>query len=139
MVVPLNVVAVLGGLVQALRESRLRTAGRSVEAFLVWILVLGVGVGGLLAFMVHTAMADSTARSIGWPIGNPFQYEVAVANLAIGALGILCYWIRGGCWTATVVAASVWLLGGAAIHVQQIVAVGNYPPTTPGYRCTSTS
>src|SRR3954453_7078522 len=42
--------------------------------------------------LAHTVWADSTAVSIDWPTGNPFQTEVAVANLAIGVPGILCYW-----------------------------------------------
>jgi len=31
-----------------------------------------------------------------------------------------------------VIAASVWLLGDAVIHIQQIVAVGNYSPDNAG-------
>ena len=42
--------------------------------------------------MGHTFAADEVAESIGWPTGNPFQTEVAVANLAIGTLGILSYY-----------------------------------------------
>jgi len=76
--------------------------------------------------------ADQVAESIGWPAGNPFQSEVAVANLAVGALGILCYWIRGNFWTAALIATSIWLLGAAAIHVREIVEAGNYNPGNAG-------
>jgi hypothetical protein len=57
---------------------------------------------------------------------------VAVANLAIGTLGILSYWIRGNFWTAAVIATSIWLLGAAAIHVSEMVGAGNYNPGNAG-------
>ena len=76
--------------------------------------------------------ADKVAASIGWPAGNPFQTEVGVANLAIGTLGILSYWIRGNFWTAAVIATSVWLLGAAAIHVGEMATEGNYNPGNAG-------
>ena len=56
------------------------------------------------------------AASIGWPAGNPFQYEVAVANLAFGVLGLLCLRFRDGFWTATAIGWSVFMLGAAAVH-----------------------
>ena len=55
-----------------------------------------------------------------------------MANLAIAALGILSYWIRGNFWTAAVVATSIWLLGAAAIHVREMVTEGNYNPGNAG-------
>ena len=78
------------------------------------------------AFIGHTLFAEQVAESIGWPAGNPFQTEVAVANLAVGTLGILCYWIRGNFWTAAVIATAIWLLGAATIHLKEIVATGSY-------------
>ena len=84
-------IALVGGAVQLALSGRPRTIERAAEVFLVWVLVVWVGIGGLLAFMSHTLMADQTARMIGWPVGNPFQSEVAVANLAVAVLGILSY------------------------------------------------
>ncbi len=65
-------------------------------------------------------------------LGNTFQTEVAVANLAIGTLGILCFWFRDNFWMATVIAASVWFLGDAVGHVQQIIVADNYSPNNAG-------
>ena len=73
-----------------------------------------------------------TAASIDWPAGNPFQSEVAVANLTIGTLGILCYWIRGNFWVATVTAFAVQWLGAAVVHIRDIVVVANYAPNNAG-------
>jgi Family of unknown function (DUF6790) len=61
--------------------------GRVVESFLLWFLVIVVGFGSLYAFVGHAFVADDVARSIGWPTGSPFQFEVALHNLAIGVWG----------------------------------------------------
>ncbi len=118
--------------VHIFRDKQPRTGGRVAEILLLWLLVINTGFGGLYAFMGHTFAANEVAESIGWPAGNPFQTEVAVANLAIAALGILSYWIRGNFWTAAVVATSIWLLGAATIHVVEIVNEGNYNPGNAG-------
>ena len=114
------------------RDKHPRTGRRVAGILLLWLLVINVGLGGIWAFLGHTLFAEQVAESIGWPAGNPFQSEVAVANLAVGALGILCYWIRGTFWTAAVIATSIWLLGAATIHVIEIVGAGNYNPGNAG-------
>ncbi len=114
------------------RDRKPRTGRRVAEIILLWLLVVNIGFGGLYAFLGHPFAADEVAASIGWPAGNPFQTEVAVANLAIGTLGILSYWIRGNFWTAAVIATSIWLLGAAAIHVREMVGEGNYNPGNAG-------
>src|SRR5919202_5940180 len=87
------VIALVGAAVQLALSRQPRTLGYASGMFLAWFLVVWVGLGGLLTFMSHTLLADQTARMIGWPTGNPFQTEVAVANLSVAVLGILCYWI----------------------------------------------
>jgi hypothetical protein len=118
--------------VHVLLDKQPRTSGRIAEILLLWLLVINTGLGGLYAFSGHVFAADEVAASIGWPAGNPFQTEVGVANLAIGALGILSYWIRGNFWTAAVIATSIWLLGAAAIHVREMVDEANYNPGNAG-------
>jgi hypothetical protein len=126
------VLGLIVGLIHVLRDKQPRTASRVAEVLLLWLLVINTGVGGLFAFIAHTVYADSTAASIGWPTGNPFQTEVAVANLAICVLGILCYWFRDQFWLATVIGNAVWQLGDAVVHIRQIIIANNWAPNNAG-------
>ena len=109
-----------------------RTKGRLVETFLLWLLVVNVGIASVLTFIGDAFFADKMATSLGWPAGNPFQSLVAVANLSVGVLGILCYWIRGNFWVATVIAFSVWWLGAGTVHIRDTVVSANYAPNNAG-------
>jgi hypothetical protein len=120
------------GAVHVYLDNQPRTKGRVAGIFLLWFLVVTVGILSVFFFISHTVFADTTAASIGWPAGNPFQSEVAVANLTIGTLGILCYWIRGNFWVATVIAFSVQWLGAAVVHIRDIVVAANYAPNNAG-------
>ena len=126
------VLGLVVGAVHAYLDKQPRTKGQLAEIFLLWLLVIGVGIGGIFAFIGHTVFADTTAASIGWPAGNPFQSEVAVANLTVGVLGILCYWMRGNFWNATVIGFAVWWLGDAVVHIRSIVVSANYAPNNAG-------
>ena len=126
------VLGLVVGTVHLYLDKQPRTKGRVAEIFLLWLLVIAVGILGILAFISHTVFADATAASIGWPAGNPFQSEVAVANLSVGVLGILCYWMRGSFWNATVIGFSVWFLGDAVVHIRSIVVSANYAPDNAG-------
>jgi hypothetical protein len=126
------VLGLVVGAVHLYLDNQPRTKGRVAQIFLLWLLVITVGIQGIFAFIGHTVYADATAASIGWPAGNPFQSEVAVANLSVGVLGILCYWMRGSFWNATVIGFSVWFLGDAVVHIRSIVVSANYAPNNAG-------
>jgi len=106
--------------------------GGIVESFLLWFLVIVVGIGSLYAFVGHAFVADDVARSIGWPTGSPFQFEVALHNLAVGVLGVLCFWLRGDFWSATVIVFAVFGLGAAYGHIRDIRLHRNYAPGIAG-------
>ncbi len=103
-----------------------------IETLLFYFIVFLIGLSGLYAFMGHAFNADRVARFIGWPAGNPFQWEVAVSNLSLAVLGFLCIWIRGNFWAATVIASSVWLLGCGVGHVREMVKTRNFAPGNAG-------
>ena len=126
------VLGLVVGAVHVFLDRQPRTKGRVAQIFLLWLLVTTAGLLGILTFIAHTVFADTTAASIGWPAGNPFQSEVAVANLAVGILGILCYWMRGNFWVATAIGCAVWLMGDAVVHIRDIVVEANYAPNNAG-------
>ena len=108
------------------------TKGKVVEVILLYILFFYVGVGGILGAMAHTLWARETAIGIGWQPGSPFQFEIGMANLAFGVLGILSIWQRGKFWTATGIGMSVLLLGCVYGHVRDIIVHQNYAPYNAG-------
>lgn len=95
-------------------------------------LVFLVGVPGIVGATGHIFNADQVAESIGWPKGNPFQYEVGIANLSYGILGIMCSWVDGDFWTATVIGYSVFLWGAAVGHIREMVKQKNFNPGNAG-------
>src|SRR6266436_8334223 len=97
------VLALVIGAVHIYRDKQPRTKERVVEILLLWLLIICVGIASVLTFVADAFFADRMAASLGWPAGNPFQSLVAVANLSVGVLGILYYWIRGSFWVATVI------------------------------------
>ena len=58
-------------------------------------------------FIPHVFYADEAAKLIGWPSGNPFQFEVGLHDGAWGILGFLCVFIGGGFWLATALGWSI--------------------------------
>ena len=85
-----NLPAVL--LVAALVLAALRRGyGSTAERFLAWILLLPIGVTGLWAGLTHVFFPTVAAAHIGWQT-SPFQFEVGMADLAVGITACLSFW-----------------------------------------------
>jgi hypothetical protein len=97
-----------------------------IDALLFYGIEIQIGFVGLTSFFLHFFRSVRLAKSIGWPSGNPFQTEVAFANLAYGVLGILSIWIHGLFWTATVISFSVFMFGAAFVHTRDLIRNRNY-------------
>ena len=105
---------------------------RSGRYEIVLMYVLGVsGAIGMFNVVMHTVFASSIAESIGWPAGNPFQTEVAFANLAIGTIGFACFW-RYDFWLPAAVAKSIFAWGAGLTHVFDMAETGNLAPNNVG-------
>jgi hypothetical protein len=118
--VVLTAIGLIFGILSVAIQKQPRTKRRVAEMLLLYLFAFPIGLGGLVGFAGHTLRAVPVAASIGWAAGNPFQYEVAVANLAFGILGILCLWNRGGFRTATAIGWSIFIFGAAGVHLYQI-------------------
>jgi 4-amino-4-deoxy-L-arabinose transferase-like glycosyltransferase len=101
---------------------------RRLEIFLLYLFGVGVAGSGIGGFFGHFLLSETVAESIGWPTGNPFQYEVGFANLALGVLGIVAMGRRDGFREATVLAVTVLGLGATIVHVSDIIETGNLAP-----------
>jgi hypothetical protein len=86
---------------------------------------------GLLTAYAHVFDPERTSASIGWSM-SPFEYEVGMADLAVGVLGVLCLWFRGNFWLATAIANAVWLLGDAIGHIRQVLFYNNHARNNSG-------
>ncbi|NLX51296.1 MAG: hypothetical protein GXY72_04235 [Deltaproteobacteria bacterium] len=124
--------AVVFSAASLIRRRKELSALRIVETVLLYLFIFNVGCSGLFAFWGHAFFADRAAASIGWAPGSPFQFEVAVANLAFGVLGMLCIFFRDNFWLATGVGCAVFLLGAAAGHIREMLTAGNYAVNNAG-------
>ncbi|HRD55513.1 MAG TPA: hypothetical protein PLC42_03860 [Parachlamydiaceae bacterium] len=86
------------------------------ELLMLYQLVVNIGILSLIAAFALLFMPQMVADSLNWPT-CPFQHELGNVNLAFGVLGILCIWFRNGFWTATIIGASIWLLGDGIGHL----------------------
>lgn len=107
-------------------------AARIFEILLLWVLAIS-GVQELWRFYGHVFMSGSIAAYMGFPAGSPFQFEVGIAHLTLAVLGILCIWIRGSFWIATVIAFSIINFGAAIGHIIQILYHYNFSPGNAGF------
>lgn len=105
---------------------------KTVEVFLSYLLFFNMGVMGILAAFAHIFLGPETAKLIGWPPGSPFQFEIGMANLSYGALGIIAYWIRGRFWEAAAIGWSILLLGCFVGHLNDYFTHGNDAPYNIG-------
>jgi hypothetical protein len=120
------------GLVIALAAAMLRRGpGPAAERFLSWPLLLPIGLTGLWAGLFHVFLPETAAADIGWQ-SSPFQFEVGMADLAIGVTACAAFWCGLGFKAAAVSAASIFLLGDAVGHVRQMLLAGNFAPGNAG-------
>ena len=107
------------------------TRASIATTYLLYLLVIYVGLMGILTAYAHVFRPIETSASIGWST-SPYEYEVGMADLTLGVLGILCVWIRGNFWLATAIANAVWLLGDAIGHTRQILLANNHAANNSG-------
>jgi len=127
-----TVVAVIAACIH-LALSPVRRGSRAAIAatFLLYFLVIYVGFMGVLTAYAHVFRPLQTSASIGWST-SPYEYEVGMADLTVGVLGVLCLWLRGNFWLATAIANAVWLLGDAIGHIRQMLLYSNHARNNSG-------
>jgi hypothetical protein len=108
-----------------------RSGAPIAERLLPWILLLPIGVTGLWAAIFHLFFPEIAAADIGWE-PSPFQFEVGMADLAMGVAACVSFWRGLDFKTAVVVINAIFLLGDAIGHVEQMIAAGNFAAGNAG-------
>lgn len=96
-----------------------------------WIALFPLGLTGIYTFILHVFFSDVSAKAIGWS-ASPFQFEVGMADLAIGVLGMLAFSASYGFRVATTIAATIFLWGDAIGHIYQMLKFQNFAPGNAG-------
>lgn len=110
----------------------LRRGGASLaERLLDLLLLLSVGVGMVWAGFFHVFFPEISARSIGWQV-SPFQFEIGIADLAIGITAIYAFWTSLPFKAAVVVYTALFFAGVAIGHVRDAIEAANYAPNNFG-------
>ena len=115
----------------AVSAKRRSSAVTIVGTYLIYLLFIYVGWMGLFTAYYHVFRPIEASASIGWST-SPYEYEVGMADLTVGVLGVLCLVFRGEFWLATAIADAVWLLGDAVGHVREMVVNNNHAENNAG-------
>ncbi len=90
-----------------------------------WMLLLSIGISYVWAGFFHVFFPELAARSIGWAV-SPFQFEIGVADMAIGIAAIASFWRSLPFKAAVVVYIALFSLGVAIGHVREAVGAGDF-------------
>lgn len=99
--------------------------------FFTCLLFFAVGLGGIWGFIMHAFFSSITTNNIGWK-ASPFEFEIALANLALGVAGIIAAFANWSYRAAVVTVTTVFLWGAASGHIYQIIISGNLNPGNAG-------
>jgi len=111
----------------AVRRSSLDSAQR-VGIFLRYQFAVGALLG-FLAFFGHGFRPGPTAARIGWPAHPQFQFELGSLELGCAIATLLCLFIRNKhFWLGSQIPMAVMMVLAGALHVQEMVSVGNFAP-----------
>ena len=127
-----SVAAIVAASIHLALSSNRRSSAKAIAGtYLLYFLFIYVGLMGVLTAYARVFRPLQTSASIGWAT-SPYEYEVGMADLAVGVLGLLCLKFRGDFWLATAIANAVWLLGDAIGHVRQIMVYNNHAANNSG-------
>lgn len=101
------------------------------ERYLAWILLLAVGVGGIWAAAFHIFFPSIASAQIGWR-SSPFEFEIGVADLALGVTAVIAFWRSLSFQSAVAAYAIVFYIGVTFGHLYDAFATANFSPDNFG-------
>jgi hypothetical protein len=97
------------------------------ENALAWMFFLPAGIMFITSGFMHTFLAKSTAKNIGW-VSNGFQKEIGFVSWGLGVAGLVASGMGADAWIVLSIVISFFLLLAAAQHAVEIVKEKNYTP-----------
>lgn len=128
----LFLLAIAVGGCQLLFSSKTVNRKNVIEIYLKTVIFFCLGVMGIFGFIAHTFFAEETAAMIGWWSGSPFQFEVGMANLGFGLIGLLSPFFREQFWAATILGNLAWYWGNAVGHIRSMMYQHNFTSGNAG-------
>lgn len=126
-------IALVGATIHRWRDKEPRSPRRTAEIYLLWWLVVALGVAAVFGGVFHLVDQEDTAKMIGFTNGDGgFQAEVGFADIAFGVVCILSIWFRGNWWLCALVAITIAYWGDGFGHIHQQVTNDDYAPDNGG-------
>lgn len=132
-------IALIGAGIYLARHKDQRGSVAVTTVLLMFWLGIAIGIASIFGAAFHIFDGKETAENIGFVPWNEtgtyaFQYENAMGDLAVGVVGLLCFWIRDRkFWLAAVIFATILFWGDAIGHVYQMVEHDNHAPDNSGF------
>ena len=127
------VIALVGATIHRARDKQPRSRARTLEIYLVWWLVVAIGIGNIVGGLFHVFDGKEIAEEIGFTRGDGgFQFENALADIAIGTIAVMCIRFRDNFMLAVLVAVTISWWGDAYGHIHQAIEYDNHDPDNTG-------
>jgi hypothetical protein len=125
------VLGLIVSFVQIARSPQPLTGGVVIEKLLAWYVLFNIGLMFLVNFVFHVFFGATAAAFIGWT-DSPFQFEVGTASLGFSLAGFVAAFGGFDRRLVAVIGPSIFTLGAAAGHIQQMVTAHNFAPGNAG-------
>jgi hypothetical protein len=103
----------------------------AIDNLLTWYVLFNIGVMYLVNFVFHVFFGQLAAAFIGWA-DSPFQVEVGTASLGFSVAGFVAAFANFDRRLVAVIGPSIFTLGAAVGHIQQMVTGHNFAPGNAG-------
>lgn len=104
---------------------------RSAASYLSWLLLLSVGIDMLWAGLFHVFFPSIASAQIGWQV-SPFEFEIGVADMAMGVTAIVSFWRSWEFKAAVVLYVVLFYIGVGIGHFREALVAHDYSPDNFG-------
>jgi len=125
------VTGVIAAVISIARAPRPLTRSVVVDKLLSWYVFFTIGVMYLVNFVFHVFFGQLAAAFIGWA-DSPFQFEVGTASLGFAIAGFVAAFASFDRRLVAVIGPSIFMLGAAVGHIQQMVTTHDFAPGNAG-------